>query len=251
MDFTFEQYEEFLAFLASKKIKVFGILNWFENNSSNGIIIRHDVDRKPKNALKMALLEAKYDIKTTFYFRTTKNSFQTDIIKKIVDLEHEIGYHYEDYARANGDYPKAKLSFRDNLEKLRAYYNIKTVAAHGRPLSKFDSRDFWRNYAIEEFGLKAEALISIDYTDIYYFTDTGRTWNSKGVNIRDNVTSYKKTEVNSTYELIDFINNNKDKKIAIVAHPERWSDSFSEHVISTLKDHATNAVKRILISMRQ
>ncbi len=36
------------------------------------VILRHDVDRKPENALKMAEIEREFDIPATYYFRSTK-----------------------------------------------------------------------------------------------------------------------------------------------------------------------------------
>ena len=34
-------------------------------------------------------------------------------------------------------------------------------------------------------GILGEAYLSIDYTNTYYFTDTGRSWSENAVNLRD------------------------------------------------------------------
>lgn len=250
MDFTLKKYEEFLSFISKHNLKIYGILDWKNSNPDSGIIIRHDVDRKANNSLKMAELEAKYNIKTTYYFRITKASFKPEIIKKIADLGHEIGYHYEDLAIAKGNFQEAKKLFADNLTKLNKHYHIKTAAMHGRPMSKHDSRDLWKKFSINDFGLEAEAFLDIDYTDIYYFTDTGRTWSNKGANIRDKVVSDRIAEIKSTDDLINFIKKNQKSKIAIVAHPERWSDNFIEHLIIGSKDLILNTIKRFLMLIR-
>ncbi|MHA1251983.1 MAG: hypothetical protein ACTSRP_18495 [Candidatus Helarchaeota archaeon] len=48
------------------------------------VILRHDVYRKPRNALKLAKIEDKLGIKASYYFRINKKSNQTEIIKPIV-----------------------------------------------------------------------------------------------------------------------------------------------------------------------
>lgn len=60
------------------------------------VILRHDVDRKPGNALVIAKTEKEADIKASYYFRIVKESYDENIIKIIADMGHEIGYHYED-----------------------------------------------------------------------------------------------------------------------------------------------------------
>ena len=59
------------------------------------VILRHDVDRKPENALVIAKIEKDAGIKASYYFRIVKESYDENIIKKIAEMGHEIGYHYE------------------------------------------------------------------------------------------------------------------------------------------------------------
>jgi hypothetical protein len=74
---------------------------------SNYIILRHDVDSRPGMALKMAELENRKDICSTYYFRFTKNIFDPGIIRRVSDLGHEIGYHYEVLSKAGGNFEEA------------------------------------------------------------------------------------------------------------------------------------------------
>jgi hypothetical protein len=59
-------------------------------------LLRHDVDRLPKNALKVAQLENRLGIQSVYFFRMVSHVFKPEIIKQIASLGHEIGYHYED-----------------------------------------------------------------------------------------------------------------------------------------------------------
>ena len=77
--------------------------------------MRHDVDRMPGNALKMAEVEHEFNIKSTYYFRVNNSVFKKEIIKKIASLGHEIGYHYECLDKAKGDLEKAIRIFQKDL----------------------------------------------------------------------------------------------------------------------------------------
>lgn len=57
------------------------------------VILRHDVDERPQNALKMAHIEYRLGIRATYYFRILKISNDPDVIAEIVRMGHEIGYH--------------------------------------------------------------------------------------------------------------------------------------------------------------
>lgn len=250
MDFTVTKYKEFLEAVSEVQCDVYGISEWFKEKPDRGILIRHDVDRYPRRSLKIAELEAKHNIFTTYYFRIVPSSFHPNIIKKISDLGHEIGYHYEDLSLAGGDYKKAQKLFREHLEKLRKYSKVKTIAMHGKPLSKYDNKDLWNKIDFRKYGIESEAFLSIDYRDTYYFTDTGRSWSNKAINLRDKMESLS-VELNSTEELIEFIKKNRNKKIAITTHPERWNDNSLMWLISYFQDTIVNIIKRIIQVLRK
>jgi hypothetical protein len=209
-------------------------------------LLRHDVDRKPDNALKVAELERGIGISSTYYFRITKSSFAPNIIKEVFNLGHEIGYHYEDLSTAKGNYENGFKMFSEHLAQLRALVPIKTIAMHGRPFSPYDNRDLWKQYRYSNFGISCEAFLDIDYSDVYYFTDTGRTWGQTRANIRDTVKSDLTAPVNTTNQLINFIKDNSDKKIALVMHPERWENNVFCWTEQLIKDLLVNAAKCVI-----
>ena len=67
------------------------------------IVLRHDVDREPKNALDFARIEADRGVASTYYVRTVEKTFDRELVREIESLGHEIGYHYEDMDRVDGD----------------------------------------------------------------------------------------------------------------------------------------------------
>ena len=245
-DFTYYKYEELIKAIIDSNYKVYTIFDWYKNKPKQGIVIRHDIDRWAKNALNIAKLENYYGIKTTYYFRKTKSSFKPEIIKEIAEMGHEIGYHYEDLSLANGDFEKAKELFKLHLENLRIIEEVKTCAMHGRPFSKFDNRDLWNKYNLQDFGLLAEAFLTVDYTETYYFTDTGRSWADNSANLRDKVKTNKKANIETTDELINFIKKNNIEKIAIVMHPERWGKDEIKYLKSKSIDGIINIIKNLI-----
>ena len=191
-DFSLQAYKQYLEAIRQQGIPFFLYRDFMtiQKHLSAYCLLRHDVDRKPQNALKMALVEAEMGISSTYYFRNKKQSFNKDIIQKIEKLGHEIGYHYETLSDSNGDMDLAINLFEQNLKAFRAIANIETCSMHGRPFKAFDNRDIWKNEAnhtrlIGDFKIIGEVYLDIDYSDIAYINDTGRNWTSGKSNIRD------------------------------------------------------------------
>lgn len=179
------------------------------------MILRHDVDARPQNSLRLARLEHSLGIMGTYYFRMVRQSYDEIIIKEIASLGHEIGYHYETLAtfgekgtkRLSDEETKRHARKRNrnkldneqqmlddayhlfivNLEKLREIVPIETICMHGSPLSPFDNRDIWKKYDYRKLGIIGEASMDVDFTKVAYYTDTGRRWDGAGVSIRDKV----------------------------------------------------------------
>ena len=98
LDFTLAAYKKLIKVLIEKKYKCVSFEYYLLNMAklSEMIICRHDVDKRPDNSLKTAIIENEYGVVGTYYFRIVKKSNNADIIKKIANLGHEIGYHFED-----------------------------------------------------------------------------------------------------------------------------------------------------------
>lgn len=217
------------------------------------IIHRHDVDRKPGNALTMARLEARRGIPATYYFRTIEKTFQPAIIREIEDLGHEIGYHYEDLDRSNGDLDQAHKSFATELGRLRKVARIDTACMHGNPLTPYDNRDLWNgNRRFEDYELLGEAYLSMDFEDVTYFSDTGRTWEDGALKIKDHPVGgfTKRVQVKTTDELIDHLERVTVDRVCLLSHPNRWAHSRVEYISELAKDTVTNTGKRMIGHLR-
>jgi hypothetical protein len=243
-DFTHGVYEELLTAILDSDYSALPVKDFLSTNhrGRRSVVFRHDVDRKPFNALKMAALESELGIQATYYFRIVKESYDERIIGEIVNLGHEFGYHYEDLSLAKGDFSKAIRSFESNLTKLKKLYPVVTICMHGSPLSRWDNRLLWSRYHYRDFGIIGEPYFDIDFSKVLYLTDTGRIWNGGKANRRDRVASGLSHDVTTTGEVIsEFKNNALPEQIMINAHPQRWNES----VCSWLKELVWQNTKNI------
>jgi len=257
-DFTLNKYRELCQAAIDSRYALLTVKAYLtvQDQPAKLIILRHDIDRKLENAVRMAEIEKELGIKATYYFRFNKSVFQPNLIKEIASMGHEIGYHYEALDKTKGDYIKAIQLFEHELEELRKVAEVNTICMHGNPLTRWDNRDLWTKYDFRNFGIVGEAYLSFD--NITYLSDTGRTWGAKykvkdwlvsGTHNGSEITN--NTEVNSTDDVIKLIEKGQLGYAYLLIHPERWSDSLIGWTIDLTLDTAVNMVKRILISMRR
>mgnify|MGYP001578069407 CR=1 FL=1 len=231
IDFTITVYKKILEAFNQNKYSFQGFKSFLVKPRERVVIMRHDVDRIPGNALFLASIENEYKIKSTYFFRIIDDIFKKDIIEMIAKLGHEIGYHYEEVDTINKKF-KGKISniklfeealelFEQNLKKFRRIYPVETICMHGSPLSKFDNKDLWIKKNYRDYKIIGEPYFDIDYSKVAYITDTGRNWNKQNINIRDKVNSTLEFKIKNSFDLIKNIKNFPDK-IMMNTHPHRW-----------------------------
>jgi len=217
-------------------------------------IFRHDVDRNDSAALRMATVEAELGVHSSYYFRAKNQNFNTILIKQIEALGHEVGFHYESLALANGNFQAALSDFKESLRQFKDIAEISTISMHGSPLSKFNNLDLWKRFdrskIFPQLGLLGDVVLDIDYTDTAFITDTGRNWQSEKGNLRDKVNSSIQVDLKNSGELLKFIEKSKCKKYVLQIHPERWSDNLPDWIFQFTKDKLANAVKWIIKGLK-
>jgi hypothetical protein len=154
---------------------------------------------------------------------------------------------------------------------------------HGDPFSKWDNRILWKYFDYKDFGIIGEPYFDVNFENMLYLTDTGRTWNGKAVSIRDkpqnpvrdngllrfeswkvkpvpgslmNMTPQalefqNKYNFNSTVDIINSLTkDNCPENIFFNFHPQRWTNNpilwFKELVYQNIK----NVFKHKLIYLR-
>lgn len=257
MDFTLKKYKRLLqAFLDCQ----YGFVT-FENyclhktdlDAERFVILRHDVDLKAVNSLVTAQIEHSLGIQASYYFRVVPQSNKPEIIKAIANLGHEIGYHYEDMSICEGDTQKAIAHFERQLAYFRQFYPVKTICMHGAPRSRFDGKELWESFDYHDYGIIGEPYFDVDFSQVFYLTDTGRRWDGFNVSLRDKVPVYQDEWVrqglvyHSTDDIIRAVESgNFPKHMMMTTHPQRWTDQRSEWLWEYLSQSAKNVVKRLM-----
>lgn len=257
MDFTLAKYKEICKALKKSNYTFLTFDSYFDLLADNAlpekyVLLRHDVDRQNINSLKMSEEESSLGIVSTYYFRDRKCSFDKNIMNKMISLNHEVGYHYETLADCKGNYEDAISLYVKNIKRFEEINPVTTICMHGSPLSGIDNRDLWQKYNLKDYSIKGEPYLSIDYSTVLYFTDTGRCWDGFKTNLRDFVDNgdlKPKENIHTSDDLIKFIKS-YDKPIIIQTHPERWAYNNITFIYSLFMDSLTNTIKYILKKIR-
>ncbi|MCX6303801.1 MAG: hypothetical protein NT040_02430 [Bacteroidetes bacterium] len=256
MDFTLSTYSNLLNALKQQGFFFQTFCEYLVNPAEKAIILRHDVDLLPGNSLATAKLEQASGISGSYYFRMVPESYDETIIRQIAHLGHEIGYHYEDLASADGNLEKAYDSFCRNLEKLRTLCPVTTICMHGSPLSKWDSRLLWGKYSYRSHAITGEPYFDLDFNKTFYLTDTGRRWDGHKVSIRDKAMAsapvtnpgFLGRSYHSTKNIIDAVQHGTfPGRAMITLHPQRWTSSPIPWIKELLAQNLKNQVKRFLV----
>jgi hypothetical protein len=220
-------------------------LNSNSSIPSKTVILRHDVDQFPKRALECALLEKQNSIVSTYFFRKKHFLRNTGVIKKIIELGHFVGYHYENLADFNGNVDQAILDFENTIKFIRQDFEIKWISAHGSPMTRFNNQSIWSKSDALTYN-----LIDISNPEIYkknfYLTDTGRSWNNEEFNLRDRAYQNSNGFISdgTTSSIIDgFKKELFPDQIIINVHPQRWNHKLGPWLGELLMQSVKNPFK--------
>lgn len=252
MDFTVGQYRLLLQSLVKQDYRFQTFRDFLIGPAEKTIVLRHDVDLLPYNSLAFAKIQAEQGIRGVYYFRAVPESWDEHVIRQIAEMGHEIGYHYECLTTCKGNMEKAIADFEHNLSELRKLAPVSTICMHGSPMSRYDSKDLWKHYDYRSYGITGEPYFDVDFSKVFYLTDTGRRWDGEKVSVRDKVqASGHRLSFHATSEIIAAAAAGKlPEQIMFTFHPQRWNDNkflwIKEFALQNLK----NSVKRVLAARK-
>jgi hypothetical protein len=246
MDFTVKKYESLLKAMIAAGYDFQTFQEFLISPKQRSIVLRHDVDLLPQNSLHFARIQASIGIKGVYYFRAVPESWDERIILEIAEMGHEIGYHYENLTTCNGDLERGFQDFKSNLIALRKLTPVCTICMHGSPMSKFDSKDLWKKYRYQDLGLIGEPYFDVDFSKVFYLTDTGRRWDGDKVSVRDRVNVAQDKSYHATNDLIDaFSKHELPSQIMFTFHPQRWNDDLLKWTKELVMQNIKNVVKQV------
>ena len=128
---------------------------------------------------------------------------------------------------------------------------------HGAPTSRYDGRDLWKQYNYRDYGIIGEPYFDVDFSDIFYLTDTGRCWDGYKVSVRDKIPVHQDEWIrrgwvyHTTDQLITAIEQGSlAPHLMITTHPQRWTDDLLPWLQELIVQKLKNIIKRILIVLR-
>lgn len=151
------------------------------------IIIRHDIDFSPSSALEFAKIENEFGVRAIYFVRIHADNYNPfgfktyNAIKKIIELGHDIGLHYEnlDFSDITKQDPRTVILKEKKMLELIFETQIKGIAPH-RDFTPIINKDFWNDMDFKEIGFTFEAYMNEFFDDILYLSDSLGKWSGEG-----------------------------------------------------------------------
>ncbi|MFO7618899.1 MAG: hypothetical protein R6W91_04515 [Thermoplasmata archaeon] len=204
-DFTLEKYSELmLALMGNYRIMTVGdYLSMFAIGKNTAVLL-HDVDKLPERAARMALLEKRLGLRSTYYFRwdpkavywagTGEDRYGNFPELQVVEAKlhgHEVGY-----TPLKGEDPAPRLA------RLRALAPVRTAYSEAVRTAYSEAPDVLGGPHSPEFGEFAR------------FTDSKRGWRADGA----------QEKLKGTDSLIEILKAGKYPLVMVDAHPGLWRE---------------------------
>ena len=193
-------------------------------------VVKHDVECDPKKALQIAKIEKENGIGATYYLQAEVVLEYPDIVKELINLGHEVGYHYDVLDACQGDLTAANVLFKDNLSLFKQNgADILSICPHGNPLIKrsgwTSNRDFFATNSIADQYTDIFDVVVENYkylkTPPAYFSDAGYSL-TKIADIRTgmNTDDERASGIDNIFTLLD-----RGQNVIVSTHPHRWYES--------------------------
>lgn len=216
MEFTFGAYKRLIETIIKNGYQVSSYKNVEEYDKT--VILRHDIDFSPSNAINIARIESELGVKsiyfvlisTEFYNVFSKETFE--LLKQILEMGHEIGLHFDEQ-RYNinsleqmKDYVSKEVSILQNA--LDTEVNV--VSMH-RPSRFVLNNNIKFKNLINSYNKKY-------FEEMKYISDSRMYWRE---------------------DVMDILNSNKYNKLHILTHPfwySEKSDKIQDKLLKFISD---------------
>ena len=131
-EFSYSHYENTL-----RDIKKTHRFSSYQDSSNDDVILRHDVDYSLESAVRMAEIEKKLEVRSTYFILFHSeffNTFSPSSIKKIKQLlktDHYLGLHYDASALLEINHDPSDI-IKEEIEIMEKHFQteIKVISAH-------------------------------------------------------------------------------------------------------------------------
>ena len=224
-NFTLKHYEEICNIIAESQYKI-SFFNDYFLNFKNILVLRHDIDQSLEQSIKIATIENRYNIKSTFFLWLRSpfyNIFEkkySDIIYKISNLGHQIGLHFDENVYKIENEKNLNKFIEKEINLIRNYFNINiyTISMH-KPSEWLLNNDVKLNKYVNTYEKRF-------FRDFKYLSDSRRQWREGCICNKIDVKKYN--------------------KLHLLIHPFWWIDkdiSFNKRMSDFIKEKSDKLEK--------
>lgn len=225
MEFTYKAYKDMLTLCRDAGYAFCGYSDY--KTYDKCVILRHDVDMTPLSALKIAQIEEKMGVQSTYFILLNTELYnpaakkQRDVLRTLHDMGHGIGLHFDEMAyEENADIPE-KIKREANVLSDILDIKISEVSMHRPSKKTLDA-----NYVIP--GI-VNSYSSVFFEEFKYISDSRRCWREDPQQI---------------------IMSNKYNKIHILTHPF-WYEDVNGSIEHSLEKFIDNAASERYIQLSE
>lgn len=176
MNFTYDDYHNLLLLLQNHGYEIVNYNNWIYKKRC--VILRHDIDTDIEKALKMAHMECKWGIKSTYFVLLTSDFYNifsrnnNEKLNDIIKCGHEIGLHFDEmnYPESSGNIDAVCEKIQEEAKILEKVIgkSVEVVSMH-RPSREILEADLQIPGIVNSYGRTF-------FHDFKYLSDSRRHW---------------------------------------------------------------------------
>jgi hypothetical protein len=201
-DFTMEHYSQLLGVL-SGRLKFIG----YEDLPSSDpfAIMRHDVDFSPQRALKMAEIEYRAGVKSTYFwllhseFYNLLDKDTVAIVHKIQGMGHRFGIHFDTHFYQIKSEKEIEAALQKELTIIRTVFDVNPAV-----FSFHNTNEFIMSCQKPAYAGLINTYSHYFQNDVTYCSDSNGYWRFE--------------------RMLDVAQNENYTKLHLLTHPENWTD---------------------------
>ncbi len=258
MIFIYKKWDDFCKKLHNKGIHSIPARDVCAE-TSNYLVLKHDVETDVARAYALAQIEQEYGHKGSYYVQAylLGDPANVKLLLQMQEMGHEISYHYDVMDSCKGDLEKAIAEFDANKKKFEANgFMLETLCQHGNPIVErvgyTSNRDFFRSQKVQSLYPQLSDIMvnfkAMHQTEYTYYSDAGRQFKM----IYDPLTNdiVNSDDRNVIYPDLDAVLASFDgQNVIISTHPHRWTNSAVIYRVKTAAFKVIKAVAKILVKI--
>lgn len=246
MEFVYRTWETFCQALSQQAIYSIPAKELVNSKTSElFLVLKHDVETNVASAYRIAEIEHRYGHCGSYYVQAylLEDAANTDLLKKMQAMGHEISYHYDVMDSCSGDIPNALSEFEKNKKLFESEgFPLDTVCQHGNPVVErkgyTSNRDFFRNPVVQaEYPHLTDIMVDFpekSHTEYLYFSDAGRRFQRIFDPFYNDIipSDEKNIPFDTLNDLLSYVQI-QEANCIISMHPHRWVSSVWKYRMKT------------------